>query len=138
MLQDKSAECLTGELLDTGCASIPRTEENTASVLQSITINIRTNDKIRLPQGNSVINNIINNGKELRKLELCDKLCIKFCYANDKELLEHFPHNILITYIVHKRKEISSEMLCTCVASPLFTKHHGSDIYSLYLILSDS
>lgn len=37
-----------------------------------------------------------------------------------------------------KKKEISSEILCTCVASQLFTKHHGSGIYFPYLILLDS
>lgn len=79
-----------------------------------------------------------NNGKAFRKLWARDKLRIKFCYCkDDKESLDCSPH-LLITHIPHKKKRISIKILCTCVASQLFTKHDGSDIYFLYLILLDS
>lgn len=63
-----------------------------------------------------------------------------FCYCkDDKESLIFPPYNlIIIMHIPHKNKKISSGILCTCVASQLFTKHHGSGIYFLYLILLDS
>lgn len=78
-----------------------------------------------------------NNGKAFRKLWARDKSCIKFCYCkDDKESLD--PPHLLIIHIPHKRKRISIKILCTCVASQLFTKHHGSDIYFLHLIPLDS
>lgn len=69
----------------------------------------------------------------------------KILLWNDKECLkkwqgvsETFAYSLLIIHIVHKKKEISSEILYTCVASQLFTNHHGLDIYFPYLILLDS
>ena len=106
----------------------PQSRRKKANCVWNITLTIRINYKNLLSWGNSGVEDIPTMVRHLENFGH-GKLYIKFCYReDDKESLEQ-PSHLSITHIPHQKKEISTEILCTCVASWLFTKHHGYDIY---------